>query len=127
MATLEDADGSAADDGADRELVTPGDADGEQTLNSPERRHVDALLDISEEDMFKELEPHEYHCYSGWEEAVSEWISPLCLSLSDLVYVTFINRLYQLSQFGIRGKMYKCKKTFSNEENKCIKYLCFNF
>lgn len=37
-----------------------------------ERRHVDVLLDLSEEDFLMELEPHEYHCYSGWEEAVSE-------------------------------------------------------
>lgn len=34
------------------------------------RDHVDALLDISEE-TYKGQEP-EYHCLSGWEEAVSE-------------------------------------------------------
>lgn len=48
---------------------------GEQpSCRTPDRRQVDALLDISEEDFLKELEPHEYHCYSVWQEAVSEWI-----------------------------------------------------
>lgn len=42
------------------------------SCRAPERTHVDALLDISEEEFLKELEPHQYHCYSGLEEAVSE-------------------------------------------------------
>ncbi|KAM7406215.1 hypothetical protein PAMP_000605 [Pampus punctatissimus] len=51
---------------------------------TPERTHADVLLDISEEDFLKELEPHEYHCYSGWEEAVCGWarVAPLsCILL----------------------------------------------
>lgn len=43
----------------------------EQRLHTPDRRHVDNLLDISEEGFLKDLEPHEHHPYSGWEEAVS--------------------------------------------------------
>lgn len=38
--------------------------------------HVDALLNISQEDFLKELEPHECHCYPGWEEAVSHRLPP---------------------------------------------------
>ncbi|KAK2920271.1 uncharacterized protein si:ch73-103b9.2 [Channa argus] len=71
---------------SDRELPTQEDAAVEQPYYSAaERRHVDALLDISEEDFLKELEPHEYHCYSGWEEAVRGWarVAPLsCILLT---------------------------------------------
>nr|XP_046241293.1 uncharacterized protein si:ch73-103b9.2 [Scatophagus argus] len=52
----------------------------------PDRKHVDALLDLSEEDFLKELEPYEYRCYSGWEEAVHGWarVAPLsCILLSQ--------------------------------------------
>lgn len=69
MATLNEVDHTAA---PDKEPPAQEDAAGEQPHQTPERRHVDALLDISEEDFLKELEPQEYHCYSGWEEAVSE-------------------------------------------------------
>jgi len=70
MATLNEVDDTAVDD--PEELSTQEEAVWEQT---PERRLVEVLLDISEEDFMKELEPHEYHCYSGWEDAVSEYIS----------------------------------------------------
>lgn len=70
MATLEEEDHTAVN-GSDK-LPTHEDAVGEQPYQTPDRRHVDALLDISEEDFLKELEPYEYHCYSGWEEAVSK-------------------------------------------------------
>lgn len=56
--------------GSDEELPVQEDETGKQ-LYKTERAHVDALLDISEEDFLKELEPYEYHCYPGWEEAVS--------------------------------------------------------
>lgn len=47
---------------------------------TPDKRHVDVLLDVSEEDFINDLEPHEYHCYHGWEEAVSKCL--LCSSFS---------------------------------------------
>lgn len=68
MATLKEVDHTAVD-GSDKKLPTQ-----EETGERTERRHVDVLLDMSEEDFMKELEPHQYHCYSGWEEAVSEYI-----------------------------------------------------
>lgn len=71
MATLKEVDHTAV---SDKEPPAQEDAAGEQPYKTAERRHVDALLDISEEDVLKDLEPYEYHCYSGWEEAVSEWI-----------------------------------------------------
>uniref|UniRef100_A0A2I4APC9 Uncharacterized protein C16orf46 homolog n=1 Tax=Austrofundulus limnaeus TaxID=52670 RepID=A0A2I4APC9_AUSLI len=50
-------------------------------------RHVDALLHISEENFMKELEPHEYQGYSGWEDAVCGWtrVAPLsCLLVTKM-------------------------------------------
>lgn len=91
MATLEEEDHTAVNE-SDK-LPTHEDAVGEQPDETPDRRHVDALLDISEENFLKELEPYEYHCCSGWEEAVSKWISfckPFLLpALYDLVSDTF--------------------------------------
>ncbi|KAM8894658.1 uncharacterized protein C16orf46 homolog isoform 2-T2 [Spinachia spinachia] len=55
-------------------------SDQELWGQTPERRHVDILLDISEEDFIKEMEPHEYHCYSGLEEAVRGWARAAPLS-----------------------------------------------
>lgn len=79
--------------GSDRESSTQEDTAGEQRDRTADRRHVEALLDISEEDFLKELEPYEDHCYSGWDEAVSVRSScckPFyCLLLSDLLNVTF--------------------------------------
>lgn len=64
--------------GADGELSAPEDTAGEHKI--AERRLVDTLLDISEENFLNETEPDEYHCYSGWEDAVSELYSlPCCL------------------------------------------------
>lgn len=51
----------------------PVEAAGEKLCETPDRKHVDALLDISEE-MLKELEPQEDHCYSSWDEAVSNYL-----------------------------------------------------
>ncbi|XP_057693850.1 uncharacterized protein LOC130916833 [Corythoichthys intestinalis] len=45
----------------------------EEQLYKAQRMHVDVLLDMSEKEFLKEMEPHEYHCYSGWEEAVRGW------------------------------------------------------
>ncbi|XP_056235450.1 uncharacterized protein LOC130171450 [Seriola aureovittata] len=75
--------------GSDEELPTQEDAVGEEPYRTPERRHVDVLLDISEEDSLKELEPYEYHCYSGLEEAVRGWarVAPLsCILLTQKRY-----------------------------------------
>ncbi|XP_023187937.1 uncharacterized protein C16orf46 homolog [Xiphophorus maculatus] len=49
-------------------------------LEMPERTHIDALLDISEQSFMRDLEPHKWHCYPGWEHAVHGWdrVSPLC-------------------------------------------------
>ncbi|XP_044047129.1 uncharacterized protein C16orf46 homolog [Siniperca chuatsi] len=88
MATLKEVDHTAVN-GSDKELPTQKDAVGEQPYKTPERRHVDALLDISEEDFLTELEPYEYHCYSGWEEAVQGWarVAPLsCILLTQKRY-----------------------------------------
>ena len=73
METLEEVDRTAVN-GSDQQLPALKDGTvGEQPpCRTPDRRQVDALLDISEEDFLKELEPHEYHCYSVWQEAVSE-------------------------------------------------------
>lgn len=69
MASFKEPDLPSVDD---QEPPAQEDSAGEQSHHrTPGRRHVDVLLDISEEDSLKELEPHEYHCYSGWEEAVS--------------------------------------------------------
>ncbi|XP_022045978.1 uncharacterized protein LOC110948652 [Acanthochromis polyacanthus] len=71
--------------GAYRDFSTQEDTVWE-TERAVERRHVDSLLDVSEESVVKELEPHEYHCYSGWEEAVWGWarVAPLsCILLTQ--------------------------------------------
>lgn len=65
MATVEEVDDTV---NGSNGLSTQEDALGGQT---GDRRHVDALLDISEEFFLKELEPYDYHSSSGWEEAVS--------------------------------------------------------
>ncbi|KAK7913026.1 hypothetical protein WMY93_013237 [Mugilogobius chulae] len=46
---------------------------------TPERRHVNILLDLSEEEITKDLHPYEYRCNQGWEEAVCGWerVAPL--------------------------------------------------
>ncbi|KAI3377841.1 hypothetical protein L3Q82_008978 [Scortum barcoo] len=65
---------------------TAGEAQEDAAGETPERRHVDLLLDLSEEDSVKEQEPHEYHCYSGWDEAVRGWarVAPLsCILLTQ--------------------------------------------
>ncbi|KAA8595558.1 uncharacterized protein C16orf46 homolog isoform X1 [Etheostoma spectabile] len=82
MATLKEVAHTTVD-GSDNNLPTQEDPVGDQTK---ERRHVDSLLDISEEDSMKEQEPYEYHCYSGWEEAVHGWarVAPLsCILLTQ--------------------------------------------
>lgn len=62
----------------------PEEAAGEELCETPDRKHVDALLDISEEELLKELEPQEYHCYGGWDEAVSNYLhSYTCQCLHD--------------------------------------------
>ncbi|TNM91191.1 hypothetical protein fugu_003480 [Takifugu bimaculatus] len=52
----------------------------EQLYESPGRRHVDALLDISEEELLRDLEPLEYCCSSSWDEAVRGWARAAPLS-----------------------------------------------
>lgn len=64
MATVEEAERSSDE-------LPHKDAVEQQSCQTQDRSIGDALLDISEEDFLKELEPHKYHCYSGWEEAVS--------------------------------------------------------
>ena len=43
----------------------------DQRCQLPNRGHVDALLDISDDTSSKEQEPFEFLCLSRWEEAVS--------------------------------------------------------
>lgn len=69
-------------DGANRDFSEQEDTD-EETAG---RTHVDSLLDVSEESFMKEVEPHEYHCYPGWEDAVWGWarVAPLsCILLTQ--------------------------------------------
>ncbi|XP_040896790.1 uncharacterized protein si:ch73-103b9.2 [Toxotes jaculatrix] len=83
MATSKAEDHTAAG-GSDKELPAQEEKD-----KSSERRLVDVLLDISEEDFLKELEPYEYHCYSGLEEAVRGWarVAPLsCILVTQKRY-----------------------------------------
>ncbi|XP_060897269.1 uncharacterized protein C16orf46 homolog [Labrus mixtus] len=87
MATLE-VDLRAAD-GAENGFPVEEDAVEEQPCEKPDRKHVDALLDISEEAFVKELEPFEFHCYNGWEEAVRGWarVDPMsCILLTPKTY-----------------------------------------
>ncbi|KAM4743957.1 uncharacterized protein C16orf46 homolog isoform 1-T2 [Anableps anableps] len=52
----------------------------------PERKYIDALLDISEESFMRDLEPYECHWYSGWEHAVQGWarVSPMsCIMINQ--------------------------------------------
>ncbi|XP_008292980.1 uncharacterized protein C16orf46 homolog [Stegastes partitus] len=75
--------------GANRDFSAQEDTAEEEPHRTAERRHVDSLLDVSEEGFEKELEPHEYHCYSGWEEAVWGWarVAPLsCILLTQKRY-----------------------------------------
>lgn len=71
MATVEV--GETTVSGSDGGLA-PEEAAGEELRERPDRKHVDALLDISEEELLKELEPQEDHCYGGWDEAVSKYL-----------------------------------------------------
>lgn len=66
MATWVTADHTAASEAPTMDVPAE-----EPLLQTPDRRHVDNLLDISEEGFLKDLEPHEHHPCSGWEEAVS--------------------------------------------------------
>ncbi|XP_041840339.1 uncharacterized protein LOC121639239 [Melanotaenia boesemani] len=73
----------------DWELSAQEEAFGAQLYKTPERRHVDDLLDVSEETFVKELEPYEYHCYSQWEDAVWGWakVAPLsCILMSQNIH-----------------------------------------
>lgn len=69
-------------DRADRELSAPENAAGEHEI--AERRLIESLLDTSEENFLNEKELNEFHCYSGWEDAVSDPISCYCTSLNLL-------------------------------------------
>lgn len=78
MATLKGVDHTAVA-GSDEEPPTQEDTVGEQLHETPERRLTDVLLDISVEDLSKEMEPYEYHRYPGMEEAGRGWarVAPL--------------------------------------------------
>ncbi|KAM3625882.1 uncharacterized protein V6R79_019177 [Siganus canaliculatus] len=45
----------------------------EKLYSRPERSHVETLLDLSEEETMKDLELHDYHFFSGWEEDIQGW------------------------------------------------------
>ncbi|XP_034535933.1 uncharacterized protein LOC117810285 isoform X2 [Notolabrus celidotus] len=80
MATLKGEDPAAEND-----LPTEEDTVEELPHETPERQHADTLIDISERAFLKELEPFEYHCNNGWEEAVRGWarVHPLsCILLT---------------------------------------------
>ncbi|XP_029983825.1 uncharacterized protein C16orf46 homolog [Sphaeramia orbicularis] len=80
MAPVKEVDHSAVQ-GTQGELPAEEGSGSEQPDRTPPgRRHVEALLDISEEGFLEILEPYEYHCYSGWEEAVQGWAGAAPLS-----------------------------------------------
>lgn len=68
MATVEAGEATV---GGSEEGPAAEQAAAEQLYESPGRRHVDALLDIGEEELLRDLEPLEYCCSSSWDEAVS--------------------------------------------------------
>lgn len=72
MATSETVDRTAV---SGARLSTQEEPAEEHLVQTADRRHVDDLLDISEEDFLKELEPHENRSYCGWDEAVSTNLS----------------------------------------------------
>lgn len=79
---IQQEDDPAAEMRADGQLSSEEDKTGSQTRKMTQRKHVDALLDISEEMFLRDQEPYEYHCYSAWEDAVSfsiSWYLPLAL------------------------------------------------
>lgn len=82
MAGLGDVDDDTSGSGSD-EPPSCEDAGWE----TPDRRHVDALLDISDEDFLKDLEPFEYHCYPAREEAVSKLLSSYEYHFYCLLYM----------------------------------------
>ncbi|XP_031615418.1 uncharacterized protein LOC116335795 [Oreochromis aureus] len=74
-------------DGADGELSVPENPADEHEI--AERRLVESLLDTSEENFLNEKELNEFHCYSGWEDAVYGWarVVPLsCILLTSNTY-----------------------------------------
>ncbi|XP_035008462.2 uncharacterized protein LOC118105111 [Hippoglossus stenolepis] len=88
MATCEEADLTVC--GSDEEPSPQEDEEEEQLYRTPEgrrsKRPADILLDLSEEADLKELEPYQYHLYSGVEEAVCGWdrVAPLsCILLTQ--------------------------------------------
>lgn len=60
--------------GSDELPAPEEEAAGEERYETPDRKHVDALLDISEEELLKELELQENHCSSSWDETVSIYL-----------------------------------------------------
>lgn len=111
MTTIEEVDDTVS--GSDG-LSTYEDALEGQT---GDRRHADALLDISEEFFLKELEPYDYPCSSDWEEAVSIRTSSenpynaLRNSQSDTFRVcTTADSKCNFSQFGIQIIYYTFKR-----------------
>lgn len=56
---------------ADERSVAVEDTSWDQTCQLPDKGHVNALLDISEDTSFKDQEPYEFLCLPGWDEAVS--------------------------------------------------------
>ncbi|XP_068196427.1 uncharacterized protein C16orf46 homolog [Antennarius striatus] len=77
MTTLHDVD-QAAGNGSEERIPA-----AVELWDTPDRRHVDALLDISEEAYFKEMEPEENRSNSGWEDAIQGWtrVGPLSFTL----------------------------------------------
>ncbi|XP_072320729.1 uncharacterized protein C16orf46 homolog [Eucyclogobius newberryi] len=67
METMNAQDSGAAEQCDDQHAV---DSTSDTT---PDRRHVNVLLELSEEEFMKELRPHEYRRDQGWEEAVCGW------------------------------------------------------
>ncbi|XP_077569054.1 uncharacterized protein LOC144194104 [Stigmatopora nigra] len=71
--SLDRSEDPTAMSGAGNEDSDYEDNVAEQQFYKAQRIHVDVLLDMSEKAFLKDMEPHEYHCYSGWEEAVRGW------------------------------------------------------
>ncbi|XP_054892478.1 uncharacterized protein C16orf46 homolog isoform X2 [Poeciliopsis prolifica] len=87
----------------------------------PERKHVDALLDISEQSFMRDLEPHEWHCYPGWEHAVHGWgrVSPLCCVMMSQKETAKHKESESLATSGFNRTPPKVGSTASLMEQHC--------
>lgn len=86
METLKEVE-QTTEEGSDKGFSAVEGPEWDQACTAPDKDHVYSLLDISEEYFLKEQEPYEFLCFSGWEEAVSDFISASCKHFNKLICV----------------------------------------